>query len=79
MSRARAAIGTLPRDTQSRIPILVERSAPDVMKSILRVEVLERLADVDRRNAACYAALEDAAARFADIALSIMQSNKSKI
>lgn len=68
---------TLPDDTQSRIPLLIERSASDLDRPMLSVEVEKRLADVERRSAACYASLEDASARLHLLAIDIdSQVNK---
>jgi hypothetical protein len=76
MARSRPAIDTLPEDTQSRIPLLVERSAPDHDRPHLSIAAEARLADVERRTAACYAALEDASARLRSMAHEIVEKGK---
>lgn len=76
MARSRPAIDTLPGDTQSRIPLLVERSAPDHDRPHLRAEVEARMDDVERRTAACYAALENASASYNDITHKILEKGK---
>ena len=54
----------LPDQTQPRIRVLVERSAPDPMRPRLSDEIELAFADVDRASAACYASAEDLAQRF---------------
>jgi hypothetical protein len=78
MSKPRPAISTLPDTTQARIPLLVERSAPDADRPRQSAEIERRLEAIDRRHAACYAALEDAAARYADFATKISECTKKK-
>ncbi len=50
---------TLPEETQPRIFLLVERSAPDPDRPRMESETERAFACVDRESAACYASCED--------------------
>jgi len=56
VSRRRTALAD---DTNARIVALVENSAPDLNRPRLTPARELRLADVERRTAACYAGMED--------------------
>lgn len=53
----------LPSDSR-RIPVLVERSAPDQRRPRVSDEYEEALYDCDRKRAAMYAAMEDISDRW---------------
>ncbi len=51
--------GKLPDDTQTRIRLHVENSAPSTSRPRLPWQVENMLAEVERRTAACYASMEE--------------------
>jgi hypothetical protein len=66
----------LPDQTQPRIRILVERSAPDPRRPYLSDELELAFERVDRESAACYASAEDLSHRLrraADRAEAVVQ------
>lgn len=59
MSRTRTAAKDLPDQTQPRLRILVEQSAPDPHKPKIPEEIENAFEPVERQSAACYASMED--------------------
>jgi hypothetical protein len=59
MSRQRTSARNLPDETQPRIRILVEQSAPDPNKPKIPEEIESAFEPVERMSAACYASMEE--------------------
>ena len=56
--------GSLPNNSRLRLVAITERSAPDPKRPRMEDDVERRLLRIEAESAACYADIEDAAARF---------------
>lgn len=59
MSRTRTPARNLPDETQPRLRILVEQSAPDPDKPRIPEDLEHAFEPLERQSAACYASMED--------------------
>jgi len=78
MARPRLRAADLPRITQMRIPVLIEQSAPDLERPRGSEAMEKRLSEIERKSAACYAALEDSTVRLSELAEQLTEKSAVK-
>ena len=72
-------IRPLPDQTQPRLRVLVENSAPNPNRPRLDEDTEKHLDPVERRSASCYADMENRTARLRKLARDISTTRREKL